>query len=485
MSQGSHGQGGGYRPPPGPGYGQAPQQGYGRVAPTQPGNVEAPQQGYAGATQPGPGYRPPQGYGQAPPQQGYGQPPRQGYGPAPQPGYGPQAYTPAQQVYAAPAQWTALEVPDPDSRRRKVGFAIWALGILVGIVLNILFTLLEIVSARSPGKMAGAIVMGALFAFPPLLVYISIPKILDRFDPEPWWCLVMAFLWGALVATGFAGMINTVVAIVFTQHYGKEAGELVSAAVSAPISEESFKGMAIFGFFYFLRREFDGIVDGIIYGIMVALGFAAIENVSYYARAAVQGENVLAGTFVLRGVFTPWLHPLFTSMTGIGFGLSRESHNKYVRALAPVGGFTVGVVLHAMWNFLPTAAGNELGAMFFVWLLVWFLFVAAFFAIIIALVVRKGRTIRDHLRDEVLLGSMSQQDLNLVVSPFGRLSCTFSWRGAAGRKFIQAASKLALSKWHTARAMKGQKRTISADFIAPLRQQMKQYRAEMWARAPR
>ncbi len=454
MSQGPFGHGGGgggYRPPPPtqPDYGPPQQQGYGR-----------PQQ----------------------PQQGYGRPPQQGYGQVPQHGY-----VQARQPYAAPGgQWGVVAaLPDADSRRRKVGFAIWALGIVIGIVLNILFTLAEVFLSKSPGRMAEAMIMGALFAFPPLVVYITVPKILDRFDPEPWWCLAMAFMWGALVATGFAGMINTVVAIVVTGSHGKEAGELVSAAVSAPIAEESFKGMAIFGFFYFLRREFDGVVDGIIYAIFCALGFAAIENVSYYARAAIQGKNVLAGTFVLRGIFTPWLHPLFTSMTGIGFGLSRESTNKYVRALAPVGGFAIGVSLHAMWNFLPTALGEEMGAMFIIWLLVWLLFVAAFFAIIIALVVRKGRTIRDHLKDEVLLGSLTQQELDLVTSPFGRLTCTFSWRGAAGRDFIQAASKLALSKWHTARAMKGQKRTISADFIAPLRQQMRQHRAAMWARAPR
>lgn len=431
--------------------------------------------GYGGG-----GHRPHQGYGPPPQQHGYGHAPQQhGYGPPQQHGY--------HNPYARPQPTWNMggELPDADSGRRKIGFAIWVLGILVGIVLNILFTILEVAGSKHPGSMAQAMIVGAVFAFPPLIVYISIPKILDRYDPEPWWCLAMAFMWGALVATGFAGMINTAVGIGVAQAHGKEAGELVSAAVSAPIVEEGFKGMAIFGFFYFLRREFDGIVDGIIYAIFCALGFAAIENVSYYARAAYQGKDILAGTFVLRGVFTPWLHPLFTSMTGIGFGLSRESHNKYVRALAPIGGFAIGVSLHAMWNFLPTALGEQMGAMFIVWLLVWLLFVAAFFAIIIALVVRKGRTIRDHLRDEVLLGSITQQDLDLVTSPFGRLSCTFSWRGSAGKNFIAAASKLALSKWHTARAMKGQKRTISADFIAPLRQQMKQHRAEMWSRAPR
>ena len=30
-------------------------------------------------------------------------------------------------------------------------------------------------------------------------------------DPESWWHLAMAFLWGAVVATGFAGFVNTFV----------------------------------------------------------------------------------------------------------------------------------------------------------------------------------------------------------------------------------------------------------------------------------
>jgi hypothetical protein len=66
----------------------------------------------------------------------------------------------------------------------------------------------------------------------------------------------------------------------------------------------------------------------------------------------------------------------------------------------------------------------------------------------------------------------------------GRLKCTFSWRGATGRNFIRAAARLALSKWHTARAMKGQKRTISADFIVPLREEMRTLRQQLAARAP-
>jgi RsiW-degrading membrane proteinase PrsW (M82 family) len=371
------------------------------------------------------------------------------------------------------------EPPDPDKRRRMAGFGLWGLGILVGIVLNILFTLAEIAFSRAPGRMLSAVVTGAIFAFLPLGFYLFIPMVLDRYDPEPWWTLAMSFCWGAIVATGFAGMINTGVAIVSAKMFGPAVSNFVTSVISAPLSEEFFKGLAILGMFFFLRREFDGVVDGIIYATFCALGFAAVENVSYYARAEM--ANQLAGTFFLRGILAPWGHPLYTSMTGIGFGIARESSVGWVRVVAPIGGFLIGVFLHALWNFVPTVIPNA----FFVMLLFWFLFVAIFFVILIVLVLRKGNIIRQYLKDEVLMGNMSQQEVDLVCSPFGRLSCTFSWRGAEGRAFIGAASRLALSKWHTARAMKGQKRTISADFIGPLRQDIMRLRAQLNAKAPR
>ncbi|HVK66312.1 MAG TPA: PrsW family intramembrane metalloprotease, partial [Polyangium sp.] len=324
------------------------------------------------------------------------------YGSPPGP-YGHAPYPPQQPRYPGQAPYTppghgAFAEPDPDKRRRGVGLALWIVGMLAGVVLNILFTMAEIFLSKAPGRMLAAVLTGSLFAFLPLGFYLFVPMVLDRYDPEPWWCLAMAFLWGAVVATGFAGMINTGVHIVFDGLFGPKVGNFVTTVVSAPLSEEFFKGLAILGFFYFLRREFDGVVDGIIYATFCALGFAAVENVSYYARADMADQ--LGTTFFLRGVLAPWGHPLYTSMIGIGFGIARESSKTWVRWLAPIGGFFVGVFLHALWNFVPTVIPDA----FVIMLLFWLLFVAMFFCIIVALVIRKGRTIRSFLRDEVLIG---------------------------------------------------------------------------------
>ncbi|WP_437707789.1 PrsW family glutamic-type intramembrane protease [Sorangium sp. So ce448] len=506
-AQPAQGYGQGHATPQGPqGYAHGPQ---GHAYPQGPqgyaqGHAYAQgPQGYAQGPQ---GYAQEHAYPQAP--QGYAQ--GHAYPQAPQ-GYaqghayaqGPQGHAQAQQGHAYPqapqghargqqghayahhhaGYPAAVRRFDPDRRLRIAGLWLWAIGLIAGAVLNVLFTLLGVI--ESGVSMLSAMLVGALFAFPPLVLYLFVPMIIDRYDPEPWWCLLMAFLWGALAATGFSILINTGVHIGVSSNFGEPAGELVSASVSAPFAEELFKGLGVFGFFYFLRREFDGIVDGIIYATFCALGFAAVENVLYYARASMQGSDVLAGTFVLRGVFTPWLHPLFTSMTGIGFGLARESSKTWVRAAAPIGGYLLGVALHAVWNFLPTALGRAMGDIFMPWLLLWLCFVASFFGIIVALVIRKGWVIRDHLRDEVALGMLTQDELELVCSPIGRLRCTLGWRGATGRSFIRAGARLALSKWHTARALQGRNRTLSADFIGPLRQEIAQLRHELLARAPR
>ena len=52
---------------------------------------------------------------------------------------------------------------------------------------------------------------------------------------------------------------------------------------------------------------------------MVGLGFAMMENITYYMRAFEEGgTEQLGAVFILRGLIMPLSHPLFTSMTGLG-----------------------------------------------------------------------------------------------------------------------------------------------------------------------
>ncbi len=355
------------------------------------------------------------------------------------------------------------------------GIVFYVLLMLVGALL-IAFMFIGPALFGSHGELE-AMGIGAVLALPPLLVYLWIPWILDRFDPEPLWALLLVLAWGGCAAISFSGLINTLVHEVAQAIGGREFGSFMSACVSAPLTEEFWKGLGIFAMFYFFSREFDGVVDGIIYATFVALGFAAVENITYYARAAIidtRHEGALFSTFFLRGILAPWGHPLYTSMTGIGFGLARERAGHW-KWLGPIGGYFFAAFLHFVWNFAATLSGMLVMVM----LPLWFLVVFSFLLILVTLVRRKGRIIRDNLKDEVLLGFLTPYELELATSAFGSLKATFNYGGSAGRAFVGAAAKLGLSKWHTARATKNREATVSEEYIVPLRQELTKLRARV------
>ncbi|MBL8604004.1 MAG: PrsW family intramembrane metalloprotease [Myxococcales bacterium] len=371
---------------------------------------------------------------------------------------------------------SALPLSVEERRTRNRGVVFFVLASLLGAALLQAIFLLPPLAQSDPWARYGAMGTGALLAFPAVLVYMTVPRLLDRYDPEPWWALMLVFVWGAVGACGFSATVNTVFSSVF--------GEALGATVSAPVCEEFFKGLGLYMMFRVWRREFDGVVDGIIYATFTALGFAAVENVVYYSKAQIQSHDMLAATFFLRGVVSPWAHPLFTSMTGIGFGIARETTRPTVRFIAPLAGYLAAVVLHAIWNGAAVLSGILRVPLVLLLLPLWFLFVVAFFVMVLVLVRRRGRIIRENLVDEVMMGAMTPQELALVTSAFGQLRARFARHGALRMEFVATAARLALSKWHATRAMKGQTRTVSFDFIGPLRDKMASLRAAMGDPAP-
>ena len=108
---------------------------------------------------------------------------------------------------------------------------------------------------------------------------------IDRWEPEPPRLLLLAFLWGACFAALSALVINSSAALIADEVLGRGSGDIVGAVVVAPIVEEAVKGVFLVGLLIFRRREFDGIVDGIVYAGLVAAGFAFTENILYFGRA--------------------------------------------------------------------------------------------------------------------------------------------------------------------------------------------------------
>ncbi len=199
-----------------------------------------------------------------------------------------------------------------------------------------------------------------VLALAPVPLLLAAVLALDRMEPEPRSNLVFAFAWGAGIAVLVAGVVNSL-----NLHYIIDAGNLsatsarnLAATFGAPVVEETMKGLVLLGLLKFRRAELDGPTDGIIYASMVGLGFGMSENVSYYIAAlnSEQGGVGLAVTVVLRGVLSPFAHPLFTSMIGVAVAYAAHRHGPE-RVFSVMAGWAGAMVLHGLWNGLVSYGG--------------------------------------------------------------------------------------------------------------------------------
>jgi RsiW-degrading membrane proteinase PrsW (M82 family) len=337
-----------------------------------------------------------------------------------------------------------------------------AIKILLGIAAALAALLLGLLVLVLIGFETGpiALLVGLLSATIPVPLYLLLVLWIDRYESEPLWMLATAFFWGALVAVFFAFLLNTASGLTIAAITDSlKAAETFAAVISAPIVEESAKALILFIFFFWKKDEFDGVIDGIVYAAMVGLGFAMTENIQYYGRAVLEnGGGGLTAVFIIRGTLAPFSHPLFTSMTGIGLGLARQSRNTIVKFVTPVVGFVAAICMHSIWNGSAAIFG---GAVFLLTYLL--IMVPAFFIMLVVIFLalrREGQIVREFLLPDFQGGLLSPQEYNQFCTIRGRLGASFNafsrggvahWR--ACRQFNQMASELAFHRSRVARGI--------------------------------
>jgi RsiW-degrading membrane proteinase PrsW (M82 family) len=191
-----------------------------------------------------------------------------------------------------------------------------------------------------------------LAAFSVVPFYALLILFLDRHEREPGWLLLAAFFWGAAVATLFAGIANTLLHALFRALLGPKLGDVFWPPLAAPLTEETAKGLVVLLIAAVWRHEFHNTLDGIVYGALAGLGFAAVENVSYFLRALEQGGLAALGiSFYVRALLGGLSHSAYTACTGAGIGYAREAKTPAERVTAPLVGYFLAMFLHFAWNF--------------------------------------------------------------------------------------------------------------------------------------
>jgi RsiW-degrading membrane proteinase PrsW (M82 family) len=298
------------------------------------------------------------------------------------------------------------------------------------------------------------ILASILVAVVSTLLYVFIIWWLDRHEREPGWLLVVAFLWGAIPAI-IASLVAELILDIPLSALGEGlAYNVAGTGFGAPVIEESAKALALLGIFFFYRREFDNVLDGIIYGALVGFGFAMTEDVFYFLSSLLEGGLAAWSLVVfMRVVLFGLNHALFTAMTGAGLGLARLSKSTGIKVVAPIGGLLVAIVLHAIHNLGASLAEATYCLSFLAAFTSDWIGVLVIFIIIVMVGRQERKWIVEELREEVGV-ALSPEEYELVTSWNRRLALRWGalmsanfrrWRRLG--KFLQTATELAFKKY--------------------------------------
>jgi len=303
---------------------------------------------------------------------------------------------------------------------------------------------------------------------PTVFVYFLIIKGMDRYEPEPFWLLSLAFFWGAVVATLMAIVINSfgegVVSAALGAPQSSSIVQSSTASFVAPFVEESCKGSGLLVLWILSAlwlHEVDGALDGAIYGGVIGLGFTLTEDVLYVGSAAAQGgAAAFTALYLVRTVAAGLSHASFTAMTGLGVGVASETSSPVLKFLAPIAGWSAAAGLHFVHNFLVTFlydGGLGLGLKF----LVFWTFDLLFFVLVISLAVRDRSIVLRGLIDEAgrLLHpkELGRTASYWMLVPFWNFMSLMGSPGgySASRKKQLALIELAFLKQRRARGERG------------------------------
>ncbi|MDT0308358.1 PrsW family intramembrane metalloprotease [Streptomyces sp. DSM 44917] len=346
----------------------------------------------------------------------------------------------------------------------------------IGVPLLLCGLLVTVLMWRELG--GEGVAAGLLLALVPVPFLLGAFRWLDSVAPAPWRPLAFAFGWGACAATLFALVVGGALIGLVSGDFGGDATSLRPAhadalelTVIAPVVEESAKAAAVLLLFVHRPRAFNGLLAGLVAAGVTATGFAFTENVLYLGSAFTQDHaaapSVLLGagtlvTFVVRVLIAPFAHPVFTALTGIGFGLAATLPPERGRALRvglPLAGLAAAMGLHSAWN--ASASMTVTG-----FVLVYLLLMFPVFCGLCWLAARARRVqlrvVREVLPLYAAAGWLTPDEPEALASPEHRSRARELARrmhGQAGRRAVadyqRAATSLALLRERAERGVEG------------------------------
>ncbi len=299
-------------------------------------------------------------------------------------------------------------------------------------------------------------------ALVPVAIVLSAVWWLDRYTPQPRVTLVFAFAWGAAMSVALALLVGSIAEFAISAIGAEEdSAQFLGAVVQAPVVEESMKSAGLLVLLIFGRRFISGPLDGVVYAILIAGGFAFTENILYFGSAFLESQaagevDAFWQIFLLRGIMSPFAHASFTSLAGIGIGLAAERRSLLLYAGLGLGGLSLGMCLHALWNgatfFLDVDPENPLRSFLEYYAYVQLPIFLVLAGILLWLRLRERSIIRRQLSSYGRAGWFTPDEVTMLLSMRRRRRAE-AWAARSGanarramRDLIRASVQLAMDR---------------------------------------
>jgi hypothetical protein len=217
--------------------------------------------------------------------------------------------------------------------------------------------------------------------------------------------------------------------------------------VIGPITEEITKGVILLVLVLAVRRQFNSPVDAVVYAAWAAAGFAFIENMGYFGKVlGSSSESGIGSVFFLRGVMSPFMHPMATTCIGIGVGVALSIRPSFPAALL---GWVIGIIpaifLHGLWNW---SASQGVG-FFLLYVVVQIPLFCVMVGLMFWLRAFERQTAQRNLAPFVSTGWLNPGEIHALASGAGRRRSR-GWASSVGRRpqmlaYFHAANQLAFT----------------------------------------
>ena len=180
-----------------------------------------------------------------------------------------------------------------------------------------------------------------LSALAPVAAVIIFIYVKDKYEKESKRMLLLAFVLGAIISI----IITTILYVFFDLFLPLPDDysiwqQFVKAFFVVALIEEFSKYIMVRGFLQ-PRKGFNEPFDGIIYAVMVSMGFAAVENIMYVIQGGIDVALIRSFTAIPA-------HATFGIIMGYYMGKAKFSNNRMKWNLI---GLSLAILFHGAYDF--------------------------------------------------------------------------------------------------------------------------------------